>query len=72
MIHPLAEFLDRSGQSATAFAAKVGVTHSAVVKWLQGESIPLRDNMDRIVEVTGGAIGPAHFYPDASRKEPPN
>jgi len=44
-------------------ADKIGdVTASGVRKWMSGERIPRRDQIEKIAEVTAGAVLPNDFF----------
>ena len=59
----LASYLRQSGDSAAAFAVRIGTSRQAVGRWLRGERIPSPEAMARIVAVTAGAVQPNDFYP---------
>ena len=44
------------------FAAALGVAQGQVSDWCSGRKIPSRENMQRIVAYTGGAVMPNDFY----------
>lgn len=58
----LAEWLNSNGMTQVAFAARLGVPQSSVSRWCDGR-IPSARNITRIAEETGGAVGPASWFP---------
>lgn len=59
----LHEFLSVRGQTQRAFSLSIGVTQQAVSQWLRGFSTPRPEQMQKIVEVTNGAVTPNDFLP---------
>lgn len=73
----LRDYLDREKLTATAFAARVGVTHAAIVRYMNETRRPEWAVMDRIAAETGGVVMPTDFMPnvpvdsaDAEPEEP--
>lgn len=58
----LAQYLEANNLNPSAFAAIIEVSSEAVSRYRDGERIPSRDIMQRIVETTGGAVTPNDFY----------
>lgn len=58
----LAEYLKNTNQTVTAFAAKLGVTQSAVTKWALGKTFPRKNALDRIAALTAGQVTANDFY----------
>lgn len=58
----LADYLQLHGLTHAEFAAKIGVSFQAVQRYAQGRRIPQREIMQRIVVVTGNAVGPNDFF----------
>jgi transcriptional regulator with XRE-family HTH domain len=61
--HPLLLYLRKRKMSQVEFAKRVGVTANTVNRWIQGELVPQRRNMERLIEETGGEIRPDCFFP---------
>lgn len=62
-----------TGRTATGFAREINVSHSTVVRYLQGDRVPNSLTMQRIVKVTDGAVTPDDFFRGslaATRREP--
>lgn len=57
----LTEYLAQQELDAARFAEKIGVSGEAVRRYARGERFPRKAIMRRIVEVTGGAVGPQDF-----------
>jgi predicted transcriptional regulator len=51
----LREYLASENLTASAFARQVGVTHSTVLRWIEGMP-PKRDAVIRITEATRGKV----------------
>ena len=59
-------YLKFSGASKAEFAKKIDVDLSLVYLYEQGKrKIPTPRTMLKIVQATGGLVGPRDFYPDA-------
>ena len=61
----LRAYLDQHGLTQVQFAAQVGVTQSAVAKWLDGTR-PSWPTIERILAATGGAVTPNDFLPSTA------
>lgn len=62
----LGEYLKANGLTLQAFGARVGVSHTSVLRWASGEAAPRgRAMLQRVTEATGGAVTAADFFPDA-------
>jgi DNA-binding transcriptional regulator YdaS (Cro superfamily) len=57
----LSEYLARTNTTPTAFARKLGVAHTTVIRWVSGETSPPLAQMGRIAQATGGAVQPNDF-----------
>jgi transcriptional regulator with XRE-family HTH domain len=58
----LKKWLKENNITGAQFAEKLGVAQSAVSMWLTGERFPSRENIQKIVELTGGEVQPNDFY----------
>lgn len=60
----LTDFLTNLSMSPERFVAEhmPDVSKGAFRKWLSGERIPRKDQMEKIFEVTGGKVTPNDFY----------
>jgi len=59
----LADFKKQRNLTDEALAALIGeCTVSALRKWLAGDRIPRKDQMERIAAVTDGQVLPNDFY----------
>lgn len=59
----LAEFKKQKNLTDEALAGLIGdCTVSALRKWLAGDRIPRKDQMERIADVTDGSVLPNDFY----------
>ena len=56
------EWRKRADLTVDAFADAVGVRPRTVLRWQAGAMKPSRASMQRIYEVTGGAVRPNDFY----------
>jgi len=54
----LARWINESGDTQTAFARRVGVSHATVSRWLAGKTIPSRSAMEAVFNATGGKVTP--------------
>lgn len=52
----LSEYLKQEALTASAFADRVGVTHVAIVRYLNGARRPDWPTLHRIVKVTNGQV----------------
>lgn len=57
----LSEWLKAKKISVLDFAKKAGVSSMTVYRW-QEDTIPDREKMQKIVELTGGAVTANDFY----------
>ncbi|GAB6042718.1 helix-turn-helix domain-containing protein [Endothiovibrio diazotrophicus] len=53
----LADYLDREGMTHADFAAKLGVSRSAVTQWTNAMTLPTGERMVLIHRLSGGAVG---------------
>ena len=58
----LDEWKKRSNLSDTEIAAAIGVSRLSVFRYRQGEMMPRKKVMLKIVEMTGGKVLPSDFY----------
>jgi predicted transcriptional regulator len=58
----LRSYLDENGISPAAFAAQIPVSGAALYRYMAGERIPRRAVLEKIIHLTGGAVGAADFY----------
>lgn len=66
----LTEFLTREKLSDADFAARVGCTKSAVIKWRRRERMPRGEALTRIIDETGGAVTANDFLPPKTEAVP--
>lgn len=62
----LATYLEKHDMTATAFAAKIGVSIATVTRAARGEIMPSPETMRRIIEATNGKVTPNDFYGSAA------
>jgi transcriptional regulator with XRE-family HTH domain len=60
----LSKWLQTKKVTMTEFASEVGVTHSAVWRWCNGESFPMLDNLRAIRKATKGQVKAVDFDPE--------
>lgn len=59
----LAEYIAETGETHEQLAHRIGeCSVGGLRKWLRGDRIPQKDQMDRIVAATGGKVMPNDFY----------
>lgn len=58
----LKDYLAEQGLTHQAFAARIGVTTTAVQRYANGHRIPRRAIMRQITKATAGAVIAADFY----------
>lgn len=58
----LRRYLDANDISVADFADMLGVTVQAVHRYINGDRIPRREVMDRIVRSTVGRVTPNDFF----------
>lgn len=58
----LAEYLQKHSLSASEFARRIGVSHSAVVRYRNGKRRPDWQTLQKITEETGGAVSAQDFF----------
>ena len=61
----LRRYLDNQDLPVAEFAETIGVTVQALYRYINGERIPKREIMDRIVRATCGRVTPSDFYAPA-------
>ena len=57
----LATYIKSTGATASAFAARIGVSHVSVVRYQAGR-VPAPDVMQRIITETAGAVTADDFF----------
>ena len=60
-MHPLVRYLRENGLTQRWLAAKIGVREQAVTTWVQGKFSPRLAHVQKIAELTGGAV-PAEMW----------
>jgi transcriptional regulator with XRE-family HTH domain len=58
----LRRYLDANDISVAEFAGILDVTVQAVHRYINGERIPKREVMDRIIRITAGRVQPNDFF----------
>lgn len=58
----LRDYLDREKLTITAFAGQVGVSHAAIVRYINGTRRPEWPVIDKIAEITKGDVRPDDFF----------
>jgi transcriptional regulator with XRE-family HTH domain len=58
----LRRYIKMTNKTATDFAKEIGVSHSTVVRYMQGLRVPNSLTMQRIVKATNGAVTPDDFF----------
>lgn len=58
----LKDYLAKPGNTATKIAEAAGVSVSTITRAAEGQTIPSRDLMIRISEITQGAVKPNDFF----------
>lgn len=59
----LKDWRTQDGRTVQELAAHVGVSRVTWHDWERGGSVPRRDAMAKLVELTEGRVQPASFYP---------
>ena len=54
--HALTKYRSEKGLTLEAFASLVGAAKGMVWQWENGGRIPRRATMEKIIEITGGAV----------------
>jgi transcriptional regulator with XRE-family HTH domain len=63
----LQQYLALVGETQQQFASSIGVSQNTVSRYVNGLTIPRREQLRRIVEVTDGAVTPTDFvFPDGN------
>lgn len=70
MAMDLRRYLKITNKTATDFAKEIGVSHSTVVRYMQGLRVPNSLTMRRIVDATGGDVMPDDFFKAAAAVSP--
>lgn len=52
----LSEYLATKDLTPKQFAKRLGVNHTTVYRWLNGDTIPTRENLKGIMSVTEGEV----------------
>jgi transcriptional regulator with XRE-family HTH domain len=58
----LKKWLKDHNLTGAEFAKIIGVQQACVSLWLTGERFPRPENMQKIMEATGGEVQPNDFY----------
>lgn len=58
----LSDYLDANKITNAAFAARIGVSRQAVLRYRAGDRTPGHAEMAAIFEATGGAVAPNDFF----------
>jgi transcriptional regulator with XRE-family HTH domain len=58
----LGAYLGERGETAVAFAARVGLSESSLSRIIAGKQRPAHGTIGRIVAATGGAVQPNDFF----------
>ena len=58
----LQNFLETHNLKVADLAKALSVRHTVALRWANGDRIPTKENMQRIVAYTGGAVMPNDFY----------
>ena len=58
----LKEYLDSENLKVSDLARATGVKHCVAMRWVTGETIPSRENMQKIVLFTENKVNPNDFY----------
>lgn len=58
----LKEWLQNENISASEFGRRIGVKHTAVLRWCSGIRTPRKAQIAAIQRATDGAVGPADFF----------
>lgn len=62
----LGDYLARKGLSRSAFGAQIGVSHAAIVRYVNGSRRPSWEVMERIERITEGKVRPNDFLREAA------
>lgn len=58
----LKQFLKTNNISAANFSNKIGVPPATLRKWVQGERIPRKKEMLKLMQLTNGEVQPNDFF----------
>lgn len=58
----LDEYLDAEDETATAFAARTGLSIVSISRYRRGHRLPEEDAMNVIIAATAGRVTPNDFY----------
>ena len=58
----LSMYLVENGLTGAQFGERVEASAEAVRLWVNGQRLPSRGSMNRIMEATGGAVQPNDFF----------
>lgn len=58
----LKDYLTKHGKDCSQFAKEIGVSAQSVYRYVNGERIPDRETMPRILAATNGAVTADSFY----------
>ncbi len=68
----IGEYRKQEGLTLQGMGLKIGVTEGSMSRYENGERIPTREILQRIREVTDGAVQPNDFYDSPSNDNPPD
>jgi transcriptional regulator with XRE-family HTH domain len=58
----LIEWLKKENKRVADMARDMELSHPVVLRWSNGERIPTKENMQRIIAYTNGEVQPNDFY----------
>lgn len=58
------KWVEKENKTQQEVADALGVSQCLVSLWLSGDRLPRPENMQKIVEYTGGQVQPNDFYGD--------
>jgi transcriptional regulator with XRE-family HTH domain len=73
----LSDYLQETNTSCSVFAGRIGTSAVTVTRYLAGTRTPRRDVLQRIANVTKGAVTPDDFllaepFPTSQRRDVPS
>lgn len=67
----LAAYLSQNGIDEISFASTLGVSAKAIRHWVSGNRTPRREQMQKIISATKGAVSPNDFHELVETNGPP-
>ena len=58
----LLEWLKKENKKVADMAGDMNLSHPVVLRWSNGERIPTKENMQKIIVYTNGEVQPNDFY----------